>query len=358
MVNKFGQSISAVIAARELGKGCVLILPQLQDKEAVVSDLIQNILPEISPNLFPDSEGDRWTHSEEYEHPTVLTLRSAQRQARDEADRKIEALEGQIHAEYERFSFLHGILTGTGDRFVDEVKRVLEFIGFTKVVKVDEGQEESKQEDLRIEDRSPTLLLEVKGISGMPTENDTQQVMKYVIRRMKEWHTTEIGGVFLVNHQRNLPALLRNHEAVFTPQQVSDALANGTGLMTTWDLFRLVRGMIRWKWPGRTIQDIFFGKGRLPLVPSHYTLAGVVAHFYTEKSVASIDVGEAGLRLHDTVGFLLPTGFFEETVSSLEIERAPVSEALVGQRAGYKTSLERSDIPLGTPIYVVGKNVR
>ena len=81
----------------------------------------------------------------------------------------------------------------------------------------------------------------------------------------------------MVNHQRNLPALDREHEKVFTQQQLDDATDDGTGLTTTWDLFRLVRGMMRWGWPASAVQDVLYGKGRLPSVPSHYPAAGTVA---------------------------------------------------------------------------------
>jgi hypothetical protein len=186
----------------------------------------------------------------------------------------------------------------------------------------------------------------------LPTEGDTQQVTKYVVRRMMQWRQTDVVGVFLVNHQRHLPALDRNHENVFTPQQIEDATSNGTALVTTWDLFRLIRGMARWGWPGKVVQDVLYGVGRLPGLPSPYTPVGTVAHYYPDISVLSIEVGEGGLRVGDTVAFRFPAGFFEEEVTSLQVEKKNVREAAPGQRAGYKTTLKKKDVPIGTPIYV------
>jgi hypothetical protein len=159
--------------------------------------------------------------------------------------------------------------------------------------------------------------------------------------------------VFVVNNQRNLPALDRDDENVFTEQQLNDAAENGTGLMTTWDLFRLVRGMVRWKWPKRFVQDVLYGKGRLPRVPSHYDPVGMVAHHYSDISVLSIEVGTTGLRVGDTVGFMFPAGFFEEQITSLEVNKEKRREVRPGERAGYKTSLKRKEVPNGTPIYLV-----
>ena len=96
-------------------------------------------------------------------------------------------------------------------------------IDFQHVKLPEEEEGVNKQEDLQIHDRSPCLLLEVKGIAGMPTESDTIQGTKYVMRRMKNWKRTDVSGVFLVNHQRNIPALDRDHENAFTPQQLADA---------------------------------------------------------------------------------------------------------------------------------------
>jgi hypothetical protein len=351
--SKFGDHIGGIVYAKPPMNGRILILPQVNDKEGAVYELMTTVLPELCPHLFPFFEGGRWVHGDDYEHASIMAKKAEQQRFRVEADLKITELEGEIEAERKRNAFIHGILVGTGDELVADVKAILQLIGFQQVIEPDEESGSNKQEDLQIHDRSPALLVEIKGLAGQPTESDTHQVTKYVLRRMKEWSKTDVCGVFLVNHQRNIPALDRSHENVFTTPQVTDAIENDTGLLTTWDLFRLVRGMIEWKWPTKVVQDVFYGNGRLTNLPSHYELAGMIAHFYDQILVLSIDVGATGLRVGDTVGFLLPTGFFEETIASLQVEKKSVNEALSGQRAGYKTGLKRADIPVGTPIYVV-----
>jgi hypothetical protein len=161
--------------------------------------------------------------------------------------------------------------------------------------------------------------------------------------------------VFLVNHQRNIPALDRDHANVFTKQQIEDAVQNGMGLMTTWDLFRLTRGMKQWNWPGKAVQDVFYGKGRLRSVPSHYVHAGEVVHCYSELAVLSVEIREL-LHIGDTVAWCLPKGFAEETVTSLQIDKKAVEEAHPGQRVGYKTQLKRNEIRVGSPMYLVRRS--
>lgn len=351
--NKFGEVIGGIVLAKKPKKGRIFILPQVKDKVRAVHELVTTVLPEISRHLFPYFEGDRWVHSEEYEHASVLERRAAQQKVREEAEARIAALETEIEAESDRLGFVHGILTGTGEALVDDLREVFRLIGFKKVEMPEEEEGANKQEDLQIHDRSPCLLLEVKGLAGLPTEGDTHQGTKYTLRRMKQWQRTDVSGVFVVNHQRNLPALEREVEKVFTDQQLGDATENGMGLTTTWNLFRLVRGMMRWGWPGKAVQDVFYGKGRLPSLPSHYVPAGTVAHFYSDASVVSVEVAGPGLRVGDTVGFLFPAGFFEEKITSLQVNKQSVVETQPGQRAGYKTTLKRKDVPVDTPIYVV-----
>ena len=359
--NKYAQNIGGIVLGKqpkktnvEPKKGRILILPQVKDKVRAVYELITVVLPELSRRLFPYFEGDRWVHADEYEHPAVLDRKKRQRQIREEAAARIAALDKEIESEQEQLSFLHGLLTRTGEELVADVQKTLEMIGFKQVTPPEEETEGvNKQEDLQIHDRSPCLLLEVKGLAGLPTEGDTLQGTKYVLRRVKQWNRTDVSGVFLVNHQRNLPCLERDHENVFTGQQLGDVQENGMGLFTTWDLFRLVRGMLHWNWPAKAVQDVFYGKGRLSSVPSHYVAAGTVVHFYTDISVLSVEVGEAGLRVGDTVGFFFPSGFVEEKITSLQVDRKLVIQAVPGQRAGYKTTLKRKDVPVGTKVYQV-----
>ncbi len=354
--SKFGDIVAAVLLPRKNGKGLVLILPQLEDKQAAILDLIQTVFPEIVPELFPDHEGGRWVQREEYEHSSILVRKADQLEVQRKANQEVSRLEQEIAAERESFGFLHGLLTKSGNALVLDVKRALEFIGFQKVVDVDEvdDAEVNKQEDLQILDQSPSLLLEIKGLAGMPTEGDTLQVTKYVLRRIRQWNQTDVTGLSLVNHQRNLPALERDHANAFTNAQIQDAKQNGTGLMTTWDLFRLVRGMVRWGWPSETVKNVLYGQGQLSRLPSHYTVVGSVAHYWTEQRVISIDITGHLLRVGDRAGYLFADGFFEEEVTSLQVDKKSVREANPAQRVGMKTALERREVPVGTVVYCVG----
>ncbi|MHA1650104.1 MAG: hypothetical protein ACTSYB_07905 [Candidatus Helarchaeota archaeon] len=144
----------------------------------------------------------------------------------EEYQQKIQELTNQIAQERDKFKFLYGLLTKTGDELVECVKQALTFIGFKDVRDVDKiieskGKSKLKQKDLQIHDKSPVLLIEIKGLIGFPTESDCNQVIKYVHRRMKDWRRVDVKGITIINHQRNIPPL--NRKKAFTEQQINDA---------------------------------------------------------------------------------------------------------------------------------------
>jgi HPt (histidine-containing phosphotransfer) domain-containing protein len=355
-LSKFFAPVGGVIATKQTNNGLVFLLPQVADKEGLIVHLLKTALPELSPHLFPHFEGKRWLERDEYEHQSVLEFKRRQTEIQQAARSQIEQLDQEIEAERTRLGFLHGMLTKTGNELVQAVKGALQFIGFQQVKDVDAESEASanKQEDLRVLDPPHPLLLEIKGLAGLPREDDTLQVSKYVLRRMKQWNKTDIRGASIINHQRNLPALDRNHDTVFTPQQIEDAENHDIALLTTWNLFCLIRGMIQWKWPPEAIRDLLYENGRISAVPAQYRPIGNVTHFWDKLGVVTIVLAEgAVLRRGDTLGFVLSDRFHEERAESLQIDKQPVTDAQGGDTIGHKTSLKRSAVPDGTTVYLV-----
>lgn len=358
---KFGASAGGVIADPKR-QGMVLVLPQcsVHQKEYVIVDLLQNVLTEVARHLFPHFEGGRWVQERAYEHASVLHLKAEQNRIQVEAEAAVRELEEKISQERNALGYLHGLLTKKSTALVRDVKTTLEELGFSQVIDVDEQQDESaaKQEDLQILDESPTLLIEVKGLSGFPREGDTLQIVKYIPRRMKEWGRTDVSGVVIVNHQCNLPALKRDHDRVFTEQQIQDAIHQDVTLVTTWELFKLLRGLQKWGWPHEAVTPLLYGRGRMNVVPRNYRRIGVVAHFYDKIGVVSIelDTSEA-MNVGDTLGFILSDQYHQETVASIQVDKEAVEEAKGGQRAGHKTVLSRTVLPDGLVVYRVSEKV-
>lgn len=351
--NKFGDSVGGIIFDKEKS-GTVILLPHFKNKSEVIHDLIAHVLPDMLPQHFPFCERNRWLTAPEYEHPEVISLSQNQAAIRLRADAEIEAIEAEVTKERQRQSYLHGILTKTGDDLVKDVKFALEAIGFTNVVDVDEngGDANAKQEDLQVRDQNPVLLVEVKGLNGLPTEGDTLQVVKYIPRRMKEWGHTDVSGVVIINHQRSIPPIQRRNDCVFTATQIEDAKNSDIVLVTTWELFRLLRAKTAFSWKPEFLTGLFYGTGRISSIPLHWKEVGKVAHFFDQAGVVSIAL-EGALKVGEKVGYFLPSEYIEEEVSSLEVNKSQVENATAGQRVGYKTSRTRDELKVGMSVYIV-----
>jgi hypothetical protein len=344
--NKFDQYVGGLMETKD-SKGHILILPQMSNKPESVLALLKEILPVISPNLFPYAESINWIKSDDYELDPVIELKAQKIEIQKKAQEEIEKLDKSIEDERNKFSFLYDILTTTGRELVVNIKRCLEFIGFEKVKDVDEkiqngDVDTSKQEDLQICDKSPALLVEVKGLTGVPQEADIMQVLKYVIRRMKEWNLTDVHGIFIVNHQRNLPPLDRGN--AFTPQQEKDAKDNDVTILTSWDLFLLIKGAMKWGWNHKIIRGLFYNKGRISHIPSIYKPLGKVFHYWDKEDVVGVEIAENELHKGQRIGYITPTGYLEEKVTSLQIDNEDVEKAPPGQKVGIKTLYSKKQL--------------
>ena len=355
--NKYGDNIGGIFFQEE-SKGRIVILPQITKKSEVVVSLINEFLPTLSPHLFPDFKKFKWIEDNEYELDTILNYKTEKIKVNQRAKEELEEIDKKILKEREKLGFIHEIITKSGDELVVSVKKCLEFIGFKKVINVDEkidSQEgpTSKQEDLQILDKSPILLLEIKGLSGHPRESDMMQVYKYISRKMKELGRTDVRGISIINHQRNIPPLERDNRNVFTKQQIDDANSNDITLLTTWDLFLLTRGMIKWKWNPKVIQELFYQKGIIAKFPINYKPIGEIIKYWKKLSVIEVKIFDNKIRKGQRIGYVTNLGFLEEEVKSLEIKKCKVTEAIPGQIVGIKTMYSKDKLVKGTNVYIV-----
>lgn len=353
--NKYGEAVGGLLLPENAGEGLLLLLPQVEDKSGTVLTLLNQVLPDLVPRLFPSFEGSKWTERREYEHPEVVAIRDeieAIESKTRETVNKLEAAEAQARVKFESLRLL---LTATGDALVSAVQATLTSIGFEQVedvdAQVDEANGEQRREDLRVSDREPTLLIEVKGIGNKPKEDDALKVRVYVARRVKEWKSFEISGLFIVNHERHLPALERDNEAPFQEDVLTTAEEDGIGLLTTWDLFRLARGKHMHGWSDESVKDVLYGTGRIEPVPSHYEFIGTVDRVWEQAGAVTVDVSSGTLSRGDRIAFELPVDFMEQVAESLQVDRVDVETGEAGQQVGIATRLDRHQAKSGTRVF-------
>lgn len=338
--NKFEEPVAALITpSPDTDEGFILLLPQITRPGALLVEILDSFLPSISPRLFPHVEGAKWVLRPEYELPRVVGLKANIEAVNREARKEIDQLEAAIQEERAANGYLHDLLRTTGTELVSAVETALRRLGFQQVENADRAKEGpgDLREDLRVNDRSPLLLVEIKGISSLPTEADSLQVTKYLAPRMKELKRFDIQGLAVINHQRNLPALDRQNTQTFQPDVVTNANEHGFGLLTTWDLFRLVRNADLHGWTHDQVAPVLYRTGRIEPTPEHFHLIGVVAGVWPQAAAVGVKLEpDVSLSVDDTIAFEGKVDFVVETVTSIQIDNESVSEAPGGSHVGIK----------------------
>ena len=67
-------------------------------------------------------------------------------------------------------------------------------------------------------------------------------------------------------------------------------------------------------------------------------LIGTVTHYFGKASVAAIKITEGELRVGDTIHVVGHTSDFTQTIESMQVDRAPIEVAKVGDEIGLKVS--------------------
>jgi hypothetical protein len=357
-VNKFGQTVAAMFKSSEPGGGFVFLLPSLDTGSDLVTELLATVVPDLLPGLFPHAGADKWTRQPEYELPRVVALAVEIEAVEATARKEVATLHAAILAAREHEGYMHVLLTGQGAPLVAAVIAALEALGFNEVKDVDAEAEASgskgpRREDIRIlSDREP-ILGEVKGISGTPKEANALQVHKCIAPRQREWKRTDVRGLSIINHQRHLLGLARDSDNVFQDAVLTTADEQGLTLLTTFDLFRLVRGSKQNGWRHDDVADLFYRSGRLAPVPLHYRLIGEIDHYWDGPGAIAFDLTGESLSVGDTVAYELPVDFLEETVESVQLDGVDVERATPGERVGLKTGLDKAQARGGVRIFVV-----
>jgi hypothetical protein len=338
--------------------GWILIFPRLQNKPSFLAKLFKEVLPDLSPYLFPDFEGIRWVQRPEYEITEIQRLKIEINRIEGESKLKVEALKEKIETTRSEMSYLHDLIRETGSPLVEAVKKSLEVLGFQSVIDVDEemkrkGESGSKREDLQIHDTSPILLIEVKGISGLPKDVEALQVWKYIAPRMREWYRTDIQGLSIINHQRNIPALKRENNMPFRKDILVNAQEQKFGLLTTWDLFRLTRSFLKNGWKHEYVKELFYKYNRIIPIPVHYEFIGKIENFWEEVGVVGVRIEISEVKKGDRIAFEFPVEYEEQVAESLQVNNASVENVRPNELAGIKTHLTKKQAKKGIKVYRV-----
>jgi len=353
--NKYGEVVAGFLLG-EGKKGDVLILPQMPEAHEILLELVEAWLAQWNPALFPHLEGARWVHRPEYEIPQVVQLHEEIEDTRKEAEDRVEELKQQAKSIRQGNQDWYTLLRGTGEELVGAAIRSFERLGFKDVVDVDaqareEGEEHTLREDVQIHDRSPVLIIEVKGIRGCPDDDEARQAQKHAIMRMREWDRIDVQPLTIINHQRHLPPHDRDQQA-YRDEIVRNAEDTGLGLMTTWDLWRILRNKDTLGWPDEAVEAVFYRTGRIEPIPDHYLLIGKIVHVWAK---AFGIVPSRAIRTGVTLAVETGDTFEELKAESLQVEGEPVQEAPAHSDCGVGCTSASERLREGMRVFLVGE---
>jgi len=230
-------------------------------------------------------------------------------------------------------------------------------VGFKSIIDVDEemqkaGDTSPRREDLQITDQSPVLIVDVKGVGGHPSDDEALQAQKHASIRVQEWQRLDVQGLTIVNHQRGSPPLDRDNGMPFRQEVLDAARIPALGLMTSWDLFRLLRSYTKHGWRPDHVRPIFYRTGRIDIVPTHYQFLGRVVRVWQHAFGIVLENGE--LRPGDRIAIETPVEFEEQTVDSLKVNDQEVKLGKKGDQTGVAPPFRKAIMREGACVFRVG----
>ena len=299
--NEDGECISYLYCSDN--ESLYVVLPQVEDKVAVLKSLFEDFLFTHFSDYFPDIEAKRWIHNVDYELPEERAIREKIVLKQEEYKNAITALEKEAEEVGKKNEFLKHLLTGTGYQLVKAVKTYLEWLGFTNVIDKDETlkEDEIKEEDLDLNYNGQLVLLEVKGINGTSTDGECSQINKIVLRRMKQLKTTDVHGVYVVNNQKNVEPLSRQVPP-FNDNQISDAVNQDRTMIYTAQLFALFSDIENGFVTKEEARE-FFLKSGLANFHSNLTSLGMPYDYFQKDTVVCLELDGIQISVGDTLYF-------------------------------------------------------
>jgi hypothetical protein len=288
-------------------------------------------LPIDYPSLFPQTTVNDWLKSKTYFPPNEERLYQEKLEIVKDYETKILHKDYEISTNRTKFKFLQNLITETDRELVFAVFEYLTFLEFLNIKVVDQISENGLlEEDIQIEyNDGKTLLLEVKGIFGTSTDAECAQIYKIVNRRKQRVGRFDIFGTYIVNHQRNIEPLKRENPP-FKEHQINDALLDGRGLISTWDLFRSYFYITDGIMSKQYVRDALVKSGLIELVPDKLLMVGTVMETFKNGSICIVDI-KTTISTNNTV-YLLNKGLYSKgIIESIQIDNVTTTSASEGE---------------------------
>lgn len=321
MFNNNSEIISFVLEEENF---TLFVFPDIKDKTGFLKEFLINICPEYLPDLFIDNLA--WVKRREYWLPTHETILNKKDKLIEEYNSKLSKIDKEIELNYENYSFLHDLITETGDKLVNAVIKIMNYIGFESITKIDDKISNGIfEEDIQITHNGKLLVIEVKGIFGTSKDSEYSQISKIRLRRMKEKGTTDVYALYIVNNERNRP-LSNRTVPPFNEIQIEDALNDDRGLLTSAELFHLYYNIESGVLKKEEVMEAFFDYG-LVNFKKDFNAIGRVDKTYNQDTVASINLENTKIKVGDTLYSEVNGKLLSHLIISIQQNRINLMEA-------------------------------
>ncbi|NEN25371.1 hypothetical protein G3O08_17890 [Cryomorpha ignava] len=314
------------------GNSYIFYFPQISQKEKFIESFLTKIAPDIMPDIFPDSTTFSWKSKEEYWLPHYKKLLREKRHIEKEYEKNIKLKDAEISKNAKEYSFLHEIITETGDILVKALIKYFKWLGFKKVTNVDERNPNSSvlEEDIQVELNDGILIIECKGIGGTSTDSDCSQIAKIKHRRCKERNRFDVYALYIVNHQRYLPPTSRQNPP-FSENQKQDAINDERGLISTWQLFNLYFEIESGILAKEDVRNNLTRFGYLEFRPSNLVFIDEPKEHLKNGKVCIINISDVELKIAEEILVEKNGKFTKTTIQGIQINDKPISSTKTGE---------------------------
>lgn len=330
LMNKYGDIVSYLWLDKN---DIILVLPQAKRKRELLQKVMQEFVFKYFSDYFPEVEESLWLNQPTYYLPNQEDLLKEKENLTAKYNESLTALDKRIEMNNSKYSFLHKLLTATGDELVEACIKYFKWLGFKNIIDKDkELDKDFNEEDVQIETEDKGLLLvEIKGIHGTSTDAQCSQIFKNVFRRREEQQRFDVFGLYIVNNERGVEPLSRTIPP-FNQQQIKDAINEKRGLCYTWQLFNLyfeIEDRIITK---QEAQNTLFNKGLLDFAPKVNEVA-VPHKYYKQHTIVCLKISKVSVNVGDYF-FYQETGRWEKvkilTIKDGDKEFQTVSDGSYG----------------------------
>lgn len=329
-----------------------IMLPQSKNKLELLKSVLNEFLYIDFSEYFPSVEAAAWKNTSIYFLPNQQELLDKEKQLTKKYQEDLSEIELQKKANSKQYTFLHSLLTDTGDNLVKAVIDFLQWLGFSNIVDADTTKKEEDifEEDIQVDLGDAGLfIIEVKGINGTSTDAQCSQIHKIKFRRCEERGAFDVYALYIVNNERNIEPLKRTRPP-FKDVQIKDAQKDKRGLAYTWQLFNLFfdieNGFIS---KAEARESLINAYGLVDFSPTNLWKLGRPYNYYQKNTVICIEIKKLIIKVGDYFAYRQNDRWHKTRIVSIEENRQVLDETSNGK---YGFEVEKA-IPNNVCLYLI-----